>query len=56
VSRHKTKIHSTVKKRIRLHGKGKRSSHGTIILMNIQDKAIFAHGFDKGEKGNIANI
>jgi hypothetical protein len=41
------------KKRIGLHGKGKRSSHRTIILMKIQDKAIFAHGFAKGEKGNI---
>lgn len=41
------------KKRIGLHDKGKRSSHRTIILMKIQDKAIFAHGFAKGEKGNI---
>jgi len=41
------------KKRIGLHGKGKRSSHRTIILMKFQDKAIFAHGFAKGEKGNI---
>jgi len=41
------------KKRIGLHGKGKRSSYRTIILMKIQDKAIFAHGFAKGEKGNI---
>ena len=42
------------KKRIGLHGKGKRSSHRTIILMKFQDKAIFAHGFAKGEKSNIA--
>ena len=28
-------------------------SYRTIILMKIQDKAIFAHGFAKGEKGNI---
>ncbi len=41
------------KKRIGLHGKGKRSSHRTIVLMNIHDKAIFAHGFAKGKKGNI---
>ena len=41
------------KKRIGLHGKGKRSSHRTIILMNIHDRAIFAHGFAKGTKGNI---
>ena len=41
------------KKRVGIHGKGKRSSHRTIILMKIQDKAIFAHGFAKGEKGNI---
>ena len=42
------------KKRIGLHGKGKRNSHRTIILMKIQDKAIFAHGFAKGEKSNIS--
>ena len=42
------------KKRIGLHGKGKRNSHRTIILMKIQDKAIFAHGFAKREKGNIS--
>ncbi len=42
------------KKRIGLHGKGKRNSHRTIILMKIEDKAIFAHGFAKGEKGNIS--
>ncbi len=42
------------KKRIGLHGKGKRNSHRTIILMKIEDKAIFAHGFGKGEKGNIS--
>jgi hypothetical protein len=41
------------KKRIGLHGKGKRSSHRTIIFMKIYDKAIFAHGFTIGEKGNI---
>lgn len=42
------------KKRIGLHGKGKRNSHRTIILMKIQDKAFFAHGFAKREKGNIS--
>ena len=42
------------KKRIGIHGRGKRSSHRTIILMKIGDKAIFAHGFSKGEKDNIA--
>ena len=41
------------KKRIGLHGKGKRGSHRTIILMKIQHKAIFAHGFAKREKDNI---
>jgi len=41
------------KKRIGIHGKGKRSSHRTIILMKIGDKAIFVHGFPKGEKSNI---
>ena len=41
------------KKRIGLHGKGKRGSHRTIILMKIHGKAIFAHGFSKGEKDNI---
>jgi len=41
------------KKRIELHGKDKRNSHRTIILMKIQDKAIFVHGFAKGEKSNI---
>ena len=41
------------KKRIGIHGKGNRSSHRTIILMKIHDKAIFAHGFAKGEKDNI---
>lgn len=41
------------KKRIGLHGKSKRGSHRTIILMKIQDKAIFAHGFAKREKDNI---
>ncbi len=38
------------KKRIGIHGKGKRSSHRTIILMKVDDKAIFVHGFPKGEK------
>jgi hypothetical protein len=42
------------KKRIGIHGRGKRSSHRTIILMKIGNKAIFAHGFSKGEKDNIA--
>lgn len=42
------------KKRIGIHGRGKRGSHRTIILMKAGDKAIFAHGFAKGEKGNIA--
>ncbi len=42
------------KKRIGIHGRGKRSSHRTIILMKVGDKAIFAHGFAKGEKDNIA--
>ncbi len=41
------------KQRIGVHGKGKRGSHRIIILMKIQDKAIFAHGFSKGKKGNI---
>jgi len=41
------------KKRIGLHGKGKRSSHRAIIWMKFQDKAIFAHGFAKREKDNI---
>ena len=41
------------KKRVGLHGQGKLNSHRTIILMNIHDKAIFAHGFAKGEKSNI---
>lgn len=41
------------KKRIGLHGKGKRSSYRTIILMKVHEKAIFAHGFTKGAKGNI---
>ncbi len=41
------------KKRIGMDGKGKRSTHRTIILMKIHDKAIFAHGFAKGEKDNI---
>ncbi|WP_428355934.1 type II toxin-antitoxin system RelE/ParE family toxin [Methyloprofundus sp.] len=41
------------KKRIGIHGRGKRSSHRTIILMKIGNKAIFAHGFSKGEKDNI---
>lgn len=41
------------KKRIGIHGKGKRNSHRTILLMKVQDKAIFVHGFAKGEKGNI---
>lgn len=41
------------KKRIGIHGKGKSSSHRTIILMKIDDKAIFVHGFQKGEKSNI---
>ena len=41
------------KKRIGLHGTGKRSSHRTIILMKIHDKALFVHGFAKGEKDNI---
>ncbi len=36
------------KKRIGIHGKGKRSSHRTIILMKLGDSAIFAHGFTKG--------
>jgi hypothetical protein len=41
------------KKRIGLHGKGKRSSHRTIILMKIGEIAIFTHGFSKNEKDNI---
>ena len=41
------------KKRIGLHGKGKRGSHRTIILMKFSEIAIFVHGFSKGEKGNI---
>ncbi len=41
------------KKRIGIHGQGKRSSHRTIIFMRIKDKAIFAYGFAKGEKDNI---
>ena len=41
------------KKRVGLHGKGKRGSHRVIILMKVGDKAIFAHGFSKGEKSNI---
>jgi len=42
------------KKRIGIHGRGKRSSHRTIVLMKAGDKAIFAYGFAKGEKDNIA--
>ena len=42
------------KKRIGIHGRGKRNSHRTIILMKVGDKAIFAHGFAKGERDNIA--
>ncbi len=41
------------KKRIARQGQGKRGSHRTIILMKHNDKAIFAHGFSKGEKDNI---
>jgi len=42
------------KKRIGIHGRGKRSSHRTIVLMKVGDIAIFVHGFAKGEKDNIA--
>jgi hypothetical protein len=41
------------KKRIGVHSRGKRSSYRTIIVMEIQSKAVFAHGFAKGKKSNI---
>ncbi len=42
------------KKRIRRDGEGKRGAYRTIFLMKQDDKIIFAHGFAKGEKDNIA--
>lgn len=42
------------KKRIGLQGQGKRSALRTILIMKINDKVIFVHGFSKGEKDNIS--
>jgi len=42
------------KKRISRKGEGKSGAYRTIILMKVKDKAIFAHGFSKGEKSNIS--
>jgi len=43
------------KKRISRPGEGKSGAYRTIILMKVKDKAIFAHGFSKGEKSNISD-
>ena len=37
-----------------MQGRGKQGSHRKIIIMRAGDKAIFAHGFAKGERDNIA--
>ena len=42
------------KKRIGKSGQGKRGAYRTILLMKLGDKVIFAHGFSKGEQGNIS--
>ncbi|BCG63148.1 MAG: toxin [Methyloprofundus sp.] len=41
------------KKRIGVQGRGKRGAYRTILLMKVGDTAIFAHGFTKGDIGNI---
>ncbi len=41
------------KKRLGKSGQGKRDAYRTILLMKLGDKIIFAHGFSKGEQGNI---
>lgn len=41
------------KKRISRTGEGKRGAYRTLLLMKQNDIVIFAHGFAKGEKGNI---
>ena len=45
---------SVYKKRIGVQGRGKRGAYRTIIFMKHNNKAIFAHGFAKGEKSNIS--
>ena len=41
------------KKRLGKSGQGKRGAFRTILLIKLGDKVIFAHGFSKGEQGNI---
>ncbi len=43
------------KKRISRNGEGKSGAYRTIILMKVKNKAIFSHGFSKGEKSNISD-
>ena len=44
---------SIFKKRIGIHGKGKRSSLRTIIAFKVNDRAFFVYGFPKSVMDNI---
>ena len=41
------------KKRIAIHGKGKRSGYRTLIAYKKGEKAFFIHGFSKNTQSNI---
>ncbi len=42
-----------VKKRVGLHGRGKRSGVRTLVAFRHEDKAFFIYGFAKNERANI---
>ena len=44
-----------VKKRIRLHGRGKRGGVRTLVAFRHQYKAFFIYGFAKNERANITH-
>lgn len=44
------------KKRVALHGQGKRGGARTIVASKIQGRWFFLYGFLKNERDNISNI
>ena len=43
-----------VKKRVGLHGRGKRGGVRTLVAFRREDKAFFIYGFAKNERANIS--
>lgn len=44
---------SVYKKRVGLHGRGKRGGVRTLVAFRLEDKAFFLYGFAKNARGNI---